>query len=189
MEAMAVMDAARENYLLDLHSGDGDRQNAAYHGLLAATEQSVDWAYEVWDDLVRSLSDKDNHVRAIAAQVLSNLAKSDPDNRMRQDFPKLLNVTRDERFVTARHALQSLWKVGAAGEAQRRMLVDGLTQRFQECSTEKNCTLIRYDIAQGLRTLYDAVDDAAIKETALALIETEPDAKYRKKYASVWRGV
>ena len=59
--------------------------------------------------------------------------------------------------------------------------------RFQECITEKNCTLIRYDIIQGLRNLYDEVKDEKIREKALALIETEEDTKYRKKYATVWK--
>ena len=50
--------------------------------------------------------------------------------------------------------------------------------------------MIRYDIIQSLRNLYDAaaVKDEKIKEKALELIETEEDIKYRKKYASLWRG-
>jgi hypothetical protein len=35
--------------------------------------------------------------------------------------------------------------------------------------------------------LYDAVHDEAIKTKSLALIETEQDPKYKKKYASPWR--
>ena len=69
-------------------------------------------------------------MRAIAAQVLCNLAKSDPEQRMLRDFPALLAVTKDKRFVTARHTLQALWKVGLAGQVQRQMLVDGLAGRF-----------------------------------------------------------
>lgn len=64
---------------------------------------------------------------------------------------------------------------------------DGETGRFAECISEKNCTLIRYAIIQGLRNLYDEVQDERIKGKALELIETEEDLKYRKKYASVWR--
>jgi len=104
--------------------------------------------------MVESLTHKDNHVRAIAAQVLCNLARSDPENRMLKDFDALLAVTKDERFVTARHCLQALWKVGAAGKQQQTKLVDGLAGRFEECITEKNSTLIRYDIIQGLKNLY-----------------------------------
>lgn len=67
-------------------------------------------------------------------------------------------------------------------------MVEGLEGRYNECITEKNCTLIRYDIIQDLRNLYDVVNDEAIKAKALELIETEDDLKYRKKYASVWKG-
>ena len=102
-----------------LWSADYEAQNTAFHYMLSVTDRPVDWAYAVWDELVENLRHKDNHNRAIAAQVLCNLAKSDPKNRMLKDFPSLLAVTRDERFVTARHCLQALWKVGAAGKKQQ----------------------------------------------------------------------
>lgn len=181
------MDRTYRSMLDDLYSPDKYRQNQAYNNLLTATEQSVDWAYNAWDELLAALRHKDNHVRSIASQVLSNLAKSDPEGRMLTDFDRLLEVTKDERFVTARHCLQSLWKIGTAGEPQRRLVVDGLTRRYNEAPAEKNGTLIRYDIIEGLRKLYDATNDGTIRERALALIETEQDEKYRKKYASLWK--
>ncbi|MGQ0602051.1 MAG: hypothetical protein ACT4QE_10195 [Anaerolineales bacterium] len=181
------MDKRIRTNLDNLRSEDRELQNKAFFSILKVTDKPVDWSYEVWDELVEGLSHKDNHVRAIAAQILCNLAKSDPRNRMLKDFEALLAVTKDERFVTARHCLQSLWKVGAAGKQQRKMLVGGLAGRFRECRTEKNCTLIRYDIIQGLRTLYKEVKDETVKTRALELIETEADLKYRKKYASLWK--
>jgi hypothetical protein len=181
------MDEAIKAHMAHIHSGDRDVQGKAFRSLMEATDGQVDWAYEIWDELVRTLTHKDNHQRAIAAQILCNLARSDPEERMLKDFDALLAVTRDERFVTARHCLLSLWKVGAAGKKQQRRLVDGLAGRFDECIAEKNCTLIRYDILQGLRKLYDEVKDETIRAKALALIGTEEDLKYRKKYASVWR--
>ena len=181
------MDTITQANLDNLRSEDRELQNKAFFAVLEATDKPVDWAYDVWDDLVVDLRHKDNHVRAIAAQVLCNLAKSDPEKRILKDFDALLAVTKDERFVTARHCMQALWKVGAAGKPQQQLLVDGLERRYRECITEKNCTLIRYDIIQGLRNLYDVVKDETIKEKALALIETEADTKYRKKYATVWR--
>lgn len=170
----------------NLRSEDREAQNKAFTYILKETEKPVDWAYDVWADLVRDLRHKDNHVRAIAAQILANLAKSDPENRMKKDFPALLAVTKDERFVTARHTLQSIWKVGIEPKMQK-IVADGLVYRFQECASEKNCTLIRYDIIQDLRNLYDELKDETIKKKALALIETEEDAKYKKKYAGVWK--
>jgi HEAT repeat protein len=182
------VDAITRTQLDNIYSTNRELQNKAFSFLLEGTEEPVDWAYEAWDELVKGLSDKDNHVRAIASQILANLAKSsDPEKRILKDFEALIAVTKDERFVTARHCMQSIWKVGAAGQVQQKILVDGLEQRFNECTNEKNCTLIRYDIIQGLRNLYDAVKDERIKTKALELIQTEQDLKYRKKYAGVWR--
>ena len=181
------MDSKTKKHLDNLRSEERDLQNQAFFYILKATEKPVDWAYEVWDELVEGLRHKDNHVRAISAQVLCNLAKSDPKNRMQKDLPALMAVTKDARFVTARHCLQSLWKVGASGKKMQKMLVDAFADRFRNCADEKNCTLIRYDIIQGLRNLYDEVKDEKIKQKALELIQTEEDLKYRKKYATVWK--
>ena len=83
--------------------------------------------------------------------------------------------------------MQALWKVGVAGKKQQQRFVEGLTGRFRECAAEKNCTLIRYDILQSLRNVYDATKDERIKVRALELIEAEKDLKYQKKYKSLWK--
>ena len=181
------MNTLTRTHLDNLRSEDRVLQNEAFTYILQVTDYPVDWAYEAWDDLVKDLCHKDNRVRAIAAQVLCNLAKSDPKERMLKDLPALLAVTKDERFVTARHTMQALWKIGAAGKKQQKKLVDGLAARFAECIAEKNCTLIRYDILESLRKVYGVVKDEKIREKALALIEAEKDIKYRKKYSSLWR--
>ncbi|HEX5809385.1 MAG TPA: hypothetical protein VFY25_12015, partial [Anaerolineales bacterium] len=173
-------------HLDNIRSKDREVQNKAYFYILNVTEKPVDWAYDVWDEMIWGLSHKDNHVRAIAAQVLCNLAKSDPQERILKDFRSLLEVTKDERFVTARHCMQALWKVGAAGTKQQKAYMEGLERRFKECVTEKNCTLIRYDILESMRNVYGAVNDEKIKKKALELIGLEEDAKYRAKYASLW---
>lgn len=181
------MDKTIRTNVKNIRSEDKDLQNKAYFYIVEKTDKPVDWAYEIWNEMLEGLTHKDNHVRAISAQVLLNLAKSDPNNRMLKDFNKLLEVTKDERFVTARHCLQSLWKVGVVGKKQQKVYMDGLERRFEECITEKNCTLIRYDILQSFRNVYDAVRDEKIKKKALELIETEADVKYRKKYSTLWK--
>lgn len=187
LERIQTMKKLTKTRLDQRASADGTTQHEAFLYLIKETDKPVEWAYEVWDELVEELTHENNRRRAIAAQLLCNLAKSDPKNKMAKTFPALLEVTRDERFVTARHTIQNLWKVGAAGKKQLKLLLDGTTLRFQECATEKNCTLIRYDLLQGLRTLYDQLGDNKIKKLALELIETETDAKYQKKYQTLWK--
>jgi hypothetical protein len=181
------MDKTVRTNLDNLWSENRELQNKAFTSILKATDKPVDWAYEAWDELLAELTHKDNHNRAIAAQVLCNLANSDPKERLLKDFGRLLAVTKDERFVTARHCMQALWKVGVAGKKQQKIYMEGLERRFKECIREENCTLIRYDILQSMRNVYDTVKDEKIREKALEMIETEEDLKYRKKYATLWR--
>src|SRR3954454_4023585 len=168
-------------------SGDKDERYEAYQNILNVTDQQVDWAYEVWNQLIEDLTHKDNHQRSRAAQYLANLAKSDPEMRIMKDFPKLWEVTKDEKFVTARHSLQSIWKVGIAGTVQKEMVMEFMVERFKKCADEKNFTLIRNDIIQNMKNLYDYFNDEFIKQTALDLIDTVDDKKYKKKYMDIWK--
>ncbi len=170
-----------------IFTGDGETQFKAYDYLMRESEKPVSWAYEIWDELVAGLTHKDNHVRAICGQLLGNLGKSDPKGRMFKDFKKLLNVTKDEKFVTARHTLQNIWKVGLGGKNAQILVVKGLEKRYKECIKEKNGALIRYDILVSMRNLYNATTSSEIKEKALELIELEKDLKYKKKYATTWK--
>ncbi len=181
------MDKKIRTHLDNIRSSDAQLQNKAYMSLMQETEKPVDWAYEAWDELIEGLTDKDNHVRAICGQLLGNLGKSDPKGMMHKDFDKLLAVTKDERFVTARHTMQNIWKVGLGGKNAQILVVKGLEKRYKECVTEKNGKLIRYDILVSMRNLYNATTSSEIKEKALELIELEKDPKDKKKYVSVWK--
>jgi hypothetical protein len=172
----------------DLLSSDKERQNQAFESLSGMTAAPVAWAYEVWDDLLRLAAGGDNRQRAIAGQILCNLAQSDPEARILEDIGLLFTLTKDERFVTARHCLLSLWKVAITGDRQHKKIVDGLVARFKECASEKNCTLIRYDIQCVLKRIHEHAGDPGLRSIADALINLETDAKYKKKYNTVWRG-
>jgi hypothetical protein len=181
------MDSENQSSFENLEAKDKNVQYEAYQNILTATEEKVDWSYEVWDRLKEDLTHPDNHRRSRAAQFLSNLAKSDSDKRMLEDFTAVWEVTKDKKFVTARHSLQSVWKIGLAGTEQKEMVIKHLVDRFIDCRNEKNYTLIRFDIIQGLKNLYDEGKDEEIKHKALDLIQVEEDSKYQKKYMAIWR--
>jgi hypothetical protein len=183
--ASSKVDSIPSN-LEKLWCDDRDRQGQAFKQVLEITEQPVDWAYGIWDELLQRVRDKNNRNRSIAAQLLCNLAKSDPSHRLLKDFPALSDVVADQRFVTARHALQSMWKVGCVGKKHQDLVVSALENRFADCVTHKNSTLIRYDIIECLRKLYDATLADDVQRRAKALIELESDPKYKKKYSTLW---
>ncbi|WP_349775439.1 hypothetical protein [Mesobacillus maritimus] len=105
------------------------------------------------NQLVTELTDKDAHKRSRAAQFLSQLAISDPEKRILRDYPSIWEVTKDKKFVTARHSLQSIWRIALAGDEQKDLVLKSITERFHTCVGEKNYTLIRFDIIHGLRDL------------------------------------
>jgi len=182
------MDAVMRKNVDNLSSDNGQARYDALEYVMAATNQPVDWAYEVWDGLVQQIKSPNLHQRAIATTLLCNLAKSDPKRRILKDLDAIAAVLHDTSFVTARHTLQAMWKIGAAGQPQQKAVLAKFAERFAECASDaKHCTLIRYDILVSMRQLYDQVKDETIRAQALALIATEPDAKYVKKYLTVWK--
>jgi hypothetical protein len=162
-------------------------QSNAYQELTELTTEKVTWVYEVWDDLVALLSHSDNRARSIAAQLLCSLAKSDFEHRITYDFDKIMAVTKDEIFVTARHAMQGLWKIGVINKSLENIVVSSLAARFKTVQSEKNASLIRYDILFELKQIFDAKHSIAVLHTAQTLIALEEDEKSRKKYMQLWR--
>lgn len=184
----ATIPAEVTSAIANLASGDLSTHGEAYEFLLLATEDSARWADAACAEIAPLMKHKDGRVRSIAGQMLCALSPNASRKTVAAALDDLMAATHDKAFVTARHVLLALWRVGKADTQLRSKLVKRLRARFVESSREKNSTLIRYDIACVLRRLFDETGDAAVKSTTLALIELEPDAKYRKKYAGAWKG-
>lgn len=181
-----------EKEILQLFSNLAERdreiENESYRRLIKIMQEPVDWTYAVWEQLIKALTYNNGHARARAAQFLCALAaKSDPEERVLDDFLKIWAVTYDEKFVTARQALQAIWQIGLAGQVQRDLIVSYLAKRFQTCIDEKQYTLIRYDIIISFKKLFDATNDQNLLDIAKRLIEEEQDMKCKKKYKTAIR--
>lgn len=181
-----------EKEILQLFSNlterDREIQYDSYEELMKIMQEPVDWTYAVWEQLVQALTYKDGHMRALAAQFLCALAaKSDPEERVLEDFLKIWAVTYDENTATARNTLQAIWKIGLAGQVQQDLVISYLAKRFQTCLDEKHPTLIRYDIVVSIKKLYDATNNSKVLDIVKRLIDEEQDMKYKKKYRAAIR--
>lgn len=181
------MDQRVKTLFADRESPDRETAYQALVDLFGMTEEPVDWAYEVWDQLLADLTHREGPKRAFAAQMLARLAISDPENRMLEDFPRVAAVMQDEKTVTARHTRQSIWRIGLAGPEQKALVLDALETRFLECPGEKNATLVRADIITALGHLAKATGDDSVEARAGALMDSESDEKQRKKQRAAWR--
>ena len=182
------MEELTRKHVRNLHTtNDADARYESYKYVLSLTLEPVAWSYEIWDEMLELLKTGDNHQRSIAAQVLSGLAKSDPEKRMLKDVEELFKVTHDERFVTARHTLQSLWKVAIVSPELLKKVTNRLADRYNNAMKEKNGSLVRSDIIELFQKVYNKTRDEKVKHLALSLIEKEEDPKYRKKYLGFWK--
>jgi hypothetical protein len=168
-------------------SSDRDTAYQAFVDLMAAAEKPVDWSYDVWDQMVQDLAHEKGHKRAFAAQMLAHLAISDPEERMLGDFAALAAVMRDDKTVTARHTLQSIWRVGLAGSRQKRLVIDALAKRFKECASERNGSLVRTDAITSLGNLARKAGDPAVAERAAKLIASEKNDSEQGKQRACWK--
>ena len=168
-----------------------EAQGAAFMRLCALTEVPPAWAPTVWGDLVALLDHRNNRTRAIAGQLLARIAPTMATETVIGDLPRLVAATRDPQFVTGRHILQALARLGAAPAAVRARLAVLLAERFVACADEKNATLIRFDIQTVLRALHDRATDEAeatqVRQAALDLVLHEPDPRYARKYLACWK--
>ncbi len=176
------MESNVKEYINNLKSTDDKIRLDALQHTLEITERKVDWVYEVWDDLVQRLDDGNSYQRSIAIMVLCNLVKSDSQGRLTGSLDRLLAHTSDEKFITSRQCIQNIWKVALSGGQIREKVVAHLEKRFGGCSQEKHYNLIRQDILQSLRYLYDAEKDAGLLAKAKDLVLQEKEEKYRKIY-------
>lgn len=110
------MDDETRNLIRDLQSTDDKVRLNALQAVLGLTDTKVDWAYEVWDEMIEKISHENSYQRSIGIMVLCNLAKSDHENRLGAVLDKLLAHTKDEKFITSRQCLQNIWKAGVMNE-------------------------------------------------------------------------
>jgi HEAT repeat protein len=179
------MDKLVKESFENLGSSDDKIRLNALKTILGITEKKVDWIYEVWDGLVDKLDDENSYQRSIAIMVLCNLAKSDSENRLAVSLQRLLGHTSDEKFITSRQCLQNIWKLAATSSRTREIVLDHLEKQFEGCAEEKHYNLLRQDIIQALRLIYDMGKDDSILVRAKELAKIEHEDKYRKKYEAI----
>ncbi|MBN1266744.1 MAG: hypothetical protein JXA25_14705, partial [Anaerolineales bacterium] len=127
------MDKNTRQAVDNLNSTDDAIRMDAFQKVLDQTEQPVDWAYEVGDGMLEKLNHPNSFQRSIGIKVLCSLAKSDPENRMADSLDILLSHTKDEKFITSRQCMQSIWQAASGHAGNRKKIISHLTSRYREC--------------------------------------------------------
>lgn len=178
--------AQRESFRAIFSSGKAP-DPVEYEPFLVSLESPVDWAYELWSPILQAFTSPDNHLRSLAGQAFCRLALSDPEGRFAQDLEALLTLTCDSRFVTARHVIQSLWRIGLGGELHRKLLLTVVRRRWSLTMAEKNSNLVQSDLIGVLGTLYSRGSNRELENLAQELINSITDSVQHKKLLAAWK--
>jgi hypothetical protein len=174
-----------QKHIEDLGSTNDKVRMDALQNLLRVTESKVDWVYDAWDHLLEKLDNENSCQRSIAIMLLCNLAKSDVENRLGISLDRLLIHTKDEKFITSRQCIQSIWKTATTNKPNREKVLKHLEKRFVGCIDEKHYNLLRQDIIQSMALLHKEEKDDVLLARAQALIAKEQEMKYRKQYEAL----
>lgn len=168
-----------------LKSAKDDERYSALTELLAITEGKVPWFDEYREELAAKLADENSYQRSIGAMLLANLAKSEgKKGEFGKLLPGLMRLVDDEKFITERQYLQSVWKVALVDPAYKKKIVAQLEAEFAASAAKKHANLLRLDIVTSLSRIMAGTGEAGMRREIEALIAAEKDEKERKKYAA-----
>lgn len=95
-----------------------------------------------------------------------------------------MGLVDDEKFITERQYLQSVWKVALVDPAYEKKIVAQLKAEFAACAAKKHVNLLRLDIVASLAKIMAGTGEAGMRREIEALIATEEGEKERKKYSA-----
>lgn len=182
MESLANIDQLFKS----LQSKDDKIRYPAFLTLQKITEEKVDWIYDKWYYLVEKLSSDNSFQRSIGFILLANLSKSDTDHRIEGILEDLLKFTDDEKFITARQAIQNFWKIAITSATLQVKITKHLENAWAEnIHLKTHANLIKQDIVSSLWNIYKITKNKEIENILNALIESETDDVFIKKLKKI----
>ena len=145
--------AAEINFLFQTLNEKEDtiRYNAFL--LLQSKSRESPLVYEYWSELEKKLESPNSYQRSIGIMLLAENVRWDKNDKFSKTFNKYMNCCNDEKFITARQAIQGLSQiVGATGKYDERVkeaLVDLQVAKYKENQQK----LLKKDVAAILKIL------------------------------------
>jgi len=166
---------------ISLAGKEDNARYAAFKELCKMTEEKADWIYDKIYQLAEKLDSGNSYQRNIGFILLANLSKSDAEKRIPEFSNRLFNALDDEKFITARLAIQNVWKFAVGLSELKKEVLSALKSAYYEnrhLATHPN--LIRGDVILSLRNIYDFYKDEDILNEVKKMIEVENDLKTKK---------
>lgn len=145
-----------------------EQQTQLYQALMQLTENKINDRDMLWGLAAEYAQHKNNHLRSIGGQLICRLVVANDEAETFFKYDSVLKaVTHDEKFVTSRHTIRSLWYVSLGSEAHFKWYIEYLKSRLIESFSEKNGTMVRMDIFEGMICAREFLKEKAKRTTEI----------------------
>jgi hypothetical protein len=121
--------------------------------LLQAHSKETALVYNHWNELVAKLRSDNSYQRSIGVMLLSENVKWDSGCKFLETIDKYLECCLDEKFITARQAIQGLAKILSTTKTYDKKIKQHLTNLPLKKYKENQQKLLAKDISQALKIL------------------------------------
>ena len=152
-KAAVNLSASDIAFLVDCLPEKDDKLRYNAFLLLQANARLFPLVYQHWDKLAGRLEDSNSYQRSIGAMLISENVKWDKEAKFSQEIDRYLSCCLDEKFITARQAVQGLVNIIAATSKYNPKIRENLTHYPLKKYKANQQKLLQKDIANILEIL------------------------------------
>jgi len=135
-----------------LSEKDGALRYSAFL-LLQSSSRASPFVYEYWSDLERKLESPNSYQRSIGVMLIAENVRWDKDGRFSKAISKYLSCCNDEKFITARQAIQGLEAILKATDKFDNQMKQSLANLKLSQYKENQQKLLNKDISHILKII------------------------------------
>ena len=121
--------------------------------LLQAVSKESSLVYNYWNELEEKLASDNSYQRSIGVMLLAENVRWDKQDRFSKALSKYLPCCNDEKFITARQAIQGLQTIVKTTDKHNQEIKQGLAKLKLSQYKENQQSLLNRDITNVLKEI------------------------------------
>ena len=119
--------------------------------LLQANSRQFPLVYQHWSELEKKLESSNSYQRSIGLMLIAENVRWDKEGKFQKTIDTYLNCCTDEKFITARQAIQGLASIVKATSEYDGKIKQGLSGLPLDKYKENQQKLLRKDVANVIK--------------------------------------
>jgi hypothetical protein len=145
--------AADIRFLVETLSEKDDKLRYNAFLLLQSSSRDSPLVYEYWGELEKKLDSDNSYQRSLGVMLIAENVRWDEDNRFGKTLTKYIGCCNDEKFITARQAIQGLESILETTDKFNDKIKQGLANLQLAKYKENQQKLLNKDVSKVLRII------------------------------------